>query len=296
MRTMRSCARASVVALALGAVLAGCTPTHLDAGPPALPEGVAVEFVQLRSDVGPRQAQVRVHNATDETIEIGTVAVSDPRFADVASRAVAGRASSVPPGSTVDIRVQLPPVACDVSEGPTTVQLELDWPDRDIRPVAALVEGPLPDPLGVIGPLHARECLAERVADAATLAFTGFEPSPPGEPAVLSLRIEPQGGADGRIDGIQTTNLLTFAAQPGSTIETYPIDVDTTTQTTPTTIDLPLVPLRCDAHAVQEDKRGTIFTVAVQVDGEAGLIELAAPPDLRGRILSWVAEWCGFGS
>ena len=60
-------------------------------------------------------------------------------------------------------------------------------------------------------------------------------------------------------------------------------------------VSLPLVPLRCDPHAVQEDKRGTIFTLAVELDGDPGEIELAAPEDLRGRILTWVGAWCGFG-
>jgi hypothetical protein len=279
------------VVLAVGALLAGCVAAPGDAIAPIgngpLPEGVTAEFVQLRSDVGPRQAQVRVRNATDTAVEVADVFVSDQRFDGDAVRVIAGRTSTVPAGSTTDIRVQLPPMRCEATDGSMWVLLDLD---------GVTVEGPLADPLGVIGPLHARECLAERVADAATLEFVGFEPSPPGEPAVLQLRIEPQGGANGRIDSIQTTNLLTFASQPAATIETYPIGVDTRDQTGPATIDLPLVPLRCDAHAVQEDKRGTIFTVAVEVDAEAGLIELAAPADLRGRILTWVAEWCGFGS
>ena len=58
---------------------------------------------------------------------------------------------------------------------------------------------------------------------------------------------------------------------------------------------LPLVPLRCDPHVVQEDKRGTIFTIEVEIDGSKGAIELPAPEDLRGQILTWVAPWCGFG-
>ena len=57
-----------------------------------------------------------------------------------------------------------------------------------------------------------------------------------------------------------------------------------------------LEPFRCDAHAVQEDKRGTIFTTDVTVGGENGQIELAAPPDMRAEILNAVADYCGFGS
>ena len=53
--------------------------------------------------------------------------------------------------------------------------------------------------------------------------------------------------------------------------------------TDPLAVHLPLVPLRCDPHAVQEDKRGTVFTLEVEVDGEPGEIELAASEDMRGQ-------------
>ena len=120
--------------------------------------------------------------------------------------------------------------------------------------------------------------------------------TPPGEPAVLTLAIEPTGRAAARIDGIQTTNLITFADAADGTLDTYPIDVDVTqAETDPVEVRLPLVPLRCDAHAVQEDKRGTIFDLEVVVDGDPAEIELAASEELRGRILTWVADWCGFG-
>ena len=58
---------------------------------------------------------------------------------------------------------------------------------------------------------------------------------------------------------------------------------------------VPIVPLRCDPHAVMEDKRGTVFDVRVEVDGASGVIEVAAPEAMRGEILRWVADWCGFG-
>lgn len=240
--------------------------------------------MQLRSDVAARQAQVQVRNDTDEPIVVGEIAVIDPRFDGEAVRVVEGRTSTVAPGSTTDIRIQLPPMACDADEGSMTVLLGLG--DQT-------VEGSLPDELDVIGPLHERECLAARLADAATLSFSAFEPSPAGEPATLSLQIVPTGEAEAHIGGVQTTNLLTFS----ETTDTYPIEFEANEQSGGVVIvDLPLVPLRCDPHAVQEDKRGTVFTVEVEVAGEPGQIELAAPEDMRGRILTWVGDWCGFGS
>ena len=255
-----------------------------------MPDGVSVEFVQLRSDVAARQAQVHVRNDTDAAIEIGDVTVTDARFDGRATRAVEGRSSTIPPGSTVDIRIQLPEMECSVEDGSMTVGLASPTLGE------GLAEADLPDPLDVIGPLHDRECLAQRLAAAAQLEFASFRPSPAGVPATLSLSIAPSGQGAATIGGIQTTNLLTFATSPGDTADTLAIGIDVVPGVSdPRVVDLPLLPLRCDAHAVQEDKRGTIFTLEVVVDGVRGEIELAAPEGLRGRILTWVAEWCGFG-
>lgn len=281
-----------VTALAIAAALAGCAIDRGDPAPPPLPEGVTVQLVQLRSDVAARQAQVQVRNDTDEAVEIGAVTVADPRFSGVAERVAGGRSSTIPPGSTVDIRVQLPPMECATEDGSMTVQL--GYPANGD---AARVEAPLPDPLDVIGPLHARECLAERLSDAAALSLSGFTPSPPGVPADLELTIDPTGDAAAVFGGIQTTNLLTFGQEAGQTDDTFPISIEVHEgDSGATVVHLPLVPVRCDAHAVQEDKRGTIFDIDVELDGEPGEIELAASEDLRGRILTWVADWCGFGS
>ncbi|MET0812122.1 MAG: hypothetical protein ABWY03_03655 [Microbacterium sp.] len=280
---MRRAGRTSLI-VGIAALLAGCAGGPVGNGPP--PEGVTVEFVQLRSDVAARQAQVQVRNGTDQPIEVDAVHVMDPRFDGDAVRALEGRTSTVAPGGTTDIRIQLPGVACDVDEGSMTVLLELD---------GATVEAPLPDPLDVIGPLHERECLAQKVMDAAALSFSSFEPSPAGEPAALVLSVEPTGEGAAEIVGIQTTNLLTFGTAAGATADTYPLGLEVDPASESVEVALPLVPLRCDPHAVQEDKRGTIFTLEVALDGVPGEIELAAPEDMRGSILTWVADWCGFG-
>lgn len=281
-------ARLALVATVALALAACVPPAVAPVGNGPLPEGVSVEFVQLRSDVAARQAQVQVRNGTGAPLEVGDVVVADQRFDGDAVRAIEGRSSTVAPGSTVDVRIQLPPMDCDATEGGMHVALTL---------ADGVREAPLPDPLDVVGPLHERECLAERVADAVHLSFATFTPSPAGEPARLGLAMDPTGRGDAIVTGIQTTNLLTFDRGPGATQDSFPIglrvDEDSSGRVA---VDLPLVPLRCDPHAVQEDKRGTIFTIEVEIDGAVGEIELAAPEELRGRLLTWVAQWCGFGS
>ncbi|MDN3496966.1 hypothetical protein QL996_13575 [Planococcus sp. APC 4015] len=257
------------------ALVTGCAPT----AEPAIPDGVGVSLMQLRSDVAARQAQVRVVNGTDAAIEIGDVAVADDRFADAAQRADPGRTTIVRPGATVDIRVQLPAMACETDAGAPTVALTLP---------TGVARGPIDDTLGVIAPLHERECRAERLAEDVSLTFADFEPSANPAPARLDLVVETTGGGEALVTGIRPTNLLMFDGLGGAPL---PLDIDSASAGVGV-VPLPVVPQRCDPHAVQEDKRGTVFTVDVEIDGEPGVIELAADDELRGRILTWVSAWC----
>ncbi|GAA3638850.1 hypothetical protein GCM10022200_22760 [Microbacterium awajiense] len=296
---MTRAGRAGIAALVAGAfLLAGCTaapdadPSGRESAHPALaPDGLEVSLLQLRADVAPRQAQVHVVNDTPDTLVVGAVRVEDPRLDGPAARVVADRTSRVAPGGVVDIRVQLPGVSCPApADAAPIVVLELLDGDGAVTEV----EAPAAVALGFLAPLHERECRAQALAEAADVSFTDFEPGAPGEPARLELTITPTGAAAATIVGVQSTNLIGFDAE---TVDgAFPVDVDAAVgDTTPIVVDLPLVPFRCDPHAVQEDKRGTIFDVRIVVGGEAGEIERFVGEDMRGRILSWVAAWCGFG-
>lgn len=281
--------------------LAGCTggpgpsaPTAAPTAAPTLPAAVTVEVQQLRSDVAGRQAQVHIANGSDEALRVGDVRVDDVRFDGAATRVVPDRVSTIPPGGTVDIRVQLPPVDCTASDdGGPQVVLEIVG-DSSSTEVTASAS----DPVGFLAPLHARECLLERVMDAASLSFTGFTPSPPGQPAVLQLTIAPTGRGAATVVGVERTNLIDFAGTAADE-DLRPIGIEVAEgDSVAVNMNLGIVPFRCDPHAVQEDKRGTVFDVRVGVDGqggEEGEVELFVGEELRGRILSWVAEWCGFG-
>ena len=294
---VRGVAAAGVALLAL--VLSACAPGgevpdgETTTPTTGLPDGVTVELQQGRSDVAARQAQVVVRNGTDETLIVGSVEVDDPRFAAPIVR-VEDRDSDIGPGRTVGIRVQLPDVACGENApdaARSTVILDYTLGDASGRASAGIE-----DPIGFIEPLHVRDCRADAVAEAAHVSFTDFDPSPPGEPAALTLGIAPTGRSSVLISGIQTTNLITFEDGGDTAPETLPIGLEVREGDTGLTeVSLPIVPIRCDPHAVQEDKRGTIFDLEVEVDGEPGEIELAASEDLRGQILTWVADWCGFG-
>ncbi len=254
--------------------------------------------MQLRGDVATRQAQVQVTNDSRRTIMIGDVRVEDPRFDGprrVSSTASAPSVRAVASTSRCSCPPSRAPTATSATTATAAPEVVLEIGDEES---AASVRTVADDPLGFIAPLHERECRAQALADAATLEFTGFDPSPAGEAATLELTVTPSGEGRATIVAVQATNLLGFG--PESVDGAFPLDIEIDagqagTATEPIVVEVPIVPFRCDPHAVQEDKRGTIFDIRLALDGEPGEIELFVGEDLRGRILTWVADWCDFG-
>lgn len=289
--------RAGIAALAACAVLSlisSCSATPST----VLPDGVTAQLMQYRSDVATRQVEVEISNGTDAPLEIASLDLSDARFVEPAARVIE-RTSIIAAGVTVAIRVQLPAVACfgsggkaggDAAPAPTA---RMSWRQGAATGVA---EVQLSDPLDVIAPLHERECRAQGLAEAAAVSFTSFTPAPAGQPGVLTLGVVPTGKASATLVSIRPTNLLMVGAEPTPDPLAYDLDLQIAPTSAPVEIDLPLVPFRCDAHAVQEDKRGTIFGVDIRTAETEGGIELAAPPEMRAAILTWIGQWCGFGS
>jgi len=273
--------------LALALALSACAADEVpDAASPA--DSLTVEVRQQRSDVAARQAQIVITNGTDADVTIGAARIDDPRFEGPAVR-LHDRESPIRPGTTVALPVQLAPVACPAPDDAEST-VTFVWTQGGQSGEATVAA---PDPLGFIPPLHERECQAEALAAAADLSLSSFTPSPPGEPADLVLTVAPTGAASALLQTLHATNLLTFA---GDAVEFYPLDVVIAEgDRAPVEVRIPLEPIRCDPHAVQEDKRGTVFTVDVELDGAPGQIQLAASEQVRGEILTWVADWCGFG-
>ncbi len=288
------CGGAALAALAVAVLVSSCAA----APDRALPEGVTAQLLQYRSDVATRQVEVEIANGTDAPLEIASLSVSDARLVEPAVRVVE-RTSTVAARVTVAIRVQLPQVACFDSGGAAGADAApapiatVHWRQGTASGIA---EVPLTDPLDVIAPLHERECRAQGLAEAAAVSFTSFTPSPPGQPAILTIGVVPTGKASATIVSIRPTNLLMVGTEARPDPLAYDLDLQIEPSSAPTEVELPLLPFRCDAHAVQEDKRGTIFGVDIRTAAVEGGIEIAASPEMRAAILTWVGQWCGFGS
>ena len=148
------------------------------------------------------------------------------------------------------------------------------------------------DPLGFTTLIHEKECLRHDLARVATLEWTEFTPIAAPSPAELQLSITPGGRRrDCRAGRDADDQPAAVRRRPTRFALALPV----TGTDAASVVAVPLVPLRCDPHAVMEDKRGTVFDVLVEVDGASGVVEVAAPEAMRGEILRWVADWCGFG-
>jgi hypothetical protein len=273
-------------------LLTACSPSEASEPTPTeltqLPAGVEVELYQLRSDVAERTAQVRVINGSDSDLVVKNLTFEDDWFT---ASTVRDRESSISAGRTVDLRIALPESACeeepDAAARTSRVTLEFT---ASGEPGVATID--LADPLAFTALVHEKECLRHDLAQLATLEWSTFTPSVAPAPAQLVLSLTPTGGTgQGELVQIETTNLLKF----GDDSAAHPLGIDLTGVIEASDVVVPLEPLRCDAHAVMEDKRGTVFNVGVEVDGVSGVVEVAASEQMRGDVLRWVADWCGFG-
>lgn len=271
-------ATAVICACALLAGLGGCAA---DVDP--LP-GVDAQLAQWRSDVAERMAQVRISNQSETELVISRLTFEDDWFDGVATR---DTTSTIAVGGVTDLRIELPPVVCD------GIPSGADRASRVVLQVEGVGEVTLDlvDALGFSERLHARECLHREVDGVARIDVVGFEPSDAPAPGSLELAVRP-GGADATVDVVElrTTNLLQFADRGGA----HRLGVRISGDDDPFTIGVPLVPSRCDPHAVLEDKRGTIFGLEVRLGERDGVIELVSPGEVREEMLGWVTRWCGY--
>ncbi|WP_375385341.1 hypothetical protein [uncultured Microbacterium sp.] len=317
--------------LTLALVISGCAGEAPRPRPSAtaLPTGVSATMMQLRSDVATRQAQILVHNSSPEVLTISAVRVDDPRFAGVARR-LDGLSTTISPGVTADIRIQLPLMKCSADDESLTTPTPTPTPEPvplatatsapsaspspspsstatmteppstttvtvhyQLGASIATATEPVSTPVPFLDDLYARECLAERVAKTASLSVASFTASAPGQPADLALSIRPTGNGEARIVAIQGTSLLGFDNGSGASATVFPIGVDATVAGPPVVVHVPLRPMQCNALALKNDRSGTLFSLAVEQDDAPGEIDLGMSAEVRDQILAWVGTWCG---
>jgi hypothetical protein len=281
--------------VALVGVAAACLATAGCASPSydtALPPGVSIDVYQGRFDYADHTLEIAVANHGDLPLEVHSAEFSSPSFAPAAEFARAP--TTVRPGTSTDLKVLLPPAVCAAEPGEPVVAIRFTMGGAEYR----VTMNP-DDRMGQLPKIVAEDCRDEFVAEVATIEVaSGFtETTIDGRAAAyLVVTATPTGrGGVLTIDNVRGTPLVSLRDPATGVVgETVPLGIDLRTATDPVSFTLTLVPARCDPHVVQEDKRGTFFTVTVTTRQDTGVIYLGVSDAVRSALYDFVATSCGW--
>jgi hypothetical protein len=271
--------------LLVGALLlAGCAPT------PVAPPGIAASVVETRFDAALGQVQLRVTNGSDHPLTIVSAALVSDRYPDSTPF---DRGQTVPPGSARDLPVLLGPARC----GP-----EATASDDAARVIVTLEDGRTAQsrlPLGddaILAAANERDCRIESVRAHADIVPPDALVWTPGaaRAATLTFSVVPTGAAGTlTILSANPTALLGLVDASGERVTPRALNLVIDAQSAPMTFDLGIVPARCDAHAIAEDKQGTLMPFDISTsDGADGQVRIAVPDAVRTEIYDYVTDYC----
>ncbi|MEO5919786.1 MAG: hypothetical protein ABIQ01_01450 [Pseudolysinimonas sp.] len=279
-------ALAGIAALAAAvATLTGCAPTASTEAP----DGVRVSVYQPRPDVPKNRMAIQVHNDGDEPITITSAELHSSFFTD---DMVWGpdRTSTVAPGYAVDLRVDLPTEA-DCSGAEPQLTATFGWTVGDSSGTAVVEPE---DPFHLLDLLHDAACLIGSVDEVAKLTAVSLDaPAQLPAPAELVISVEAT-GAEGTVtlDTIHSTTLLNPAGPDGVGVAELDLGI-VIDKDGPAEVRIPIVPNRCDAHALAEDKVGTRMPLYVTApDGSSGRLVLSATDELRSQMYAFYSSFC----
>ncbi|MFS0703155.1 hypothetical protein AB6N23_01400 [Cellulomonas sp. 179-A 9B4 NHS] len=273
-------------------------PSTIASAPEALPaavvEALSVEVGQARTDRLARVVELRVRNAGPVDVRVVEGRLTT---ATTGAPAVTDRVRDVRGGATRSLRAALaPPVCPDGAAGATASDpeavVELDVVDAAGR--AGTVRLTPADGSDELRRIHGEDCAARAVASGLALTLdetlaTRREGDTLVADLVLRVRAVP-GGPHVRVHEVGGTTLL----RPAGALGAWAVAVDSAAPPPDGRVVLPVVPARCDLHAIAEDKRGTVLGVRAVVDGvPQPETYVAASPALRAALHAFVLDACG---
>ncbi|MFC9560557.1 hypothetical protein [Agromyces sp. NPDC056965] len=286
------------LAISLAAALAGAmTVVGLSACAPlaripaaGLPESLSARVQQGRLDIEAHRLVVRIENDGDESVTVERLELESPTLAPGMVR---DEPFEVAPGDALQVRMPLSASNCgdgEVTPEPeATILLDVATPTG--RASGELIAD---DPHGTLARVANSDCLAESVERVAAIEMpehlrttgSGAE-----QRAFIDVEVVPAASGDGSfvIDRVYGTTLLN--AEGGVD---WPLDAEVAAGSAPVTITLPVRPARCDAHAIADDKRGTILPFEIRTgDGREGRLDRSSGDTLKAELYAYYGERCG---
>jgi hypothetical protein len=272
--------------LAAGALLllsAGCAA----AAPPELPDGVTADVLQRRTDIAEGMLAISITNGSDTPFTLTRASYLAPRFAEQMTWDDGER--TLAPGRTLDLRISPSALACDTVDGPGTVVV--DFVDAEGRTGSAELDPG--DPFDLFPRFTDEGCATEAVAAIADVDLARVESDGlPRHPGDVIITVVPTGASgDFTLDEIRGTPLIRMWDSVES-VETLPLGVEVHGDDPPSEVRVPIVPVRCDPHALADDKVGANLPLEVTVDGTTIRVVPIIADEFRGAIHAFVSQYC----
>src|SRR4029453_3614857 len=220
--------------------------------------------------------EIQLPNDSPEGVTVLSASVRDSRFGQEIHWVAQAGGTAIPPGQTKSLPAQLPEPRCP---GRATTDSSVATVLIAGREPALIL--PAPDPLKVSDLNNREMCLKQSVDRVARLELeSSLDVRPDSTGAVMKLRVHTQGGTGSFvIKSVLGTTLLTEdPALP------WPTNLVVRASDPDGELALAVQPARCDAHAIAEDKVGTLIPLQVSVDGVQGTIKVAAGTELQGQV------------
>lgn len=291
---------ATAVALVTVLMATGCSaetpspPGPLDAAPASVSDVALVADV-YRSRIDPARGgiQLSVRNDGSATVTIVRAVLDSPALTVPIER---DRESEILPGQTRDLAMTLTTAACPAaSSAPPDAVLTVVLADG----TTAELTVPTTDRLGQWADWLAAECLAAGVAERATIAVRRDPARDDG--AVIGARVEVELRGPG-LELVALSDTVLFSLvdpASGERVTSTPLSNAGATSVATggsgaLSIPVLLTPARCDAHALADDKQGTLFRIDLLLDGEPGTVTIAADAATRAELYDAFGRACGF--
>lgn len=291
--------RVAALLVVAAAVLSGCSPTApADPGSLAQPGPVTVTDVAVtaevyRSRIDPSRGGIQLSVRNDAAVPL-TIVGARLESPALQQPIVRERTTVIGPGLTRDLALTLTAAACPADEPePPQAVLVVQLIDGSTAEVAV----PTVDRIGQWAEWVAAECLAAAVAERVQLTVRHDPTRDDGSLIGLLLDIAPRSGARGaEVALVSLSDTVLFGlvqAADGARVTSAPLPPGAAGGTAAVSIPLLLTPARCDAHAIADDKQGTLFRVAVQVDGQPGVVTVVADDATRAALYDAYTRACG---
>ena len=292
--------------------LTGCAAPAGSGDPPGAPpspglpvstDAIAVIAAVYRTRIDPSRdgIQLSVTNAGDAPLALDGARLESPLLSAALERT---DEAVVPAGATRDLPMTLVDPRCPAGAMPA----EPRAPDAVLLvPLAdgsvAELRVPTTDRIGQWAAWLEGACFAQAVGERLELSVRAGDADPGGGAIGVELVVRALPGPVGdggeaepvRVTGLGGTVLLGALDADGERAEGIPLDVvidPVSPPVAPIVVPLRFSPNRCDAHAIADDKQGTLFRVDVALGTRTGTVTIVSDAATKEALYAAISAAC----